>query len=448
MSKTNVSNKTASLEAVARFIIDEAARRGATDCEVSIETSEAVNTTVRLGLVEQLEGAQSRQISLRAFVGQKSATTTSSDFRRPALRRLVKETIALANASEADPFAGLAEARQLAKSGGVADLGLFDPAIPALPVQTKIALALAAEAAARNADPRITNSDGASFSDEGGITVYGNSRGFVGSYPSNYCSLSVATIASTDDEMQVDAWQSVSRTLEGLQSPEAVGTMAAQRALSRLGARTVPSQVVPVVFDPHMAAQLLRQLVSAAVGTSIDRKSSFLVGKLGQVVASNLVTIIDDPLMPGGLASKPFDGEGLPLTRRVIVEAGKLLTYLVSAYAARKLGCEPNSGSTGNLYLQAGEQTPEQIIASISNGLYVTNVTGQGFNPVTGDYSRGASGMWIENGRLAYPVSGIAIASDVLTMFAGITAVGSDLEFRAGTNAPTILIDQMTVAGQ
>jgi len=436
----------ATLESLARLIVEEAALQGATDCEVRLGTSESVDITVRLGSVEQLEGAQSRGVTFGAYVGQKSATTSSSDLSKPALRKMVKDTIALAEASEADPYAGLPEAHHLAK--GVPDLGLYDPNIAAIKIEEKIKLALATETAALKADPRITNSNGASFSDGGGITVYANSRGFLGSYQGNYCSLQVSVVASEHDEMQVNYWGHSSRSFKSLESPESIGKKAAERTLKHLGARKVKSQVVPVVFDPQMSARLIAQFVGAAQGRSIDRKSSFLLDKLGQVVASSHVTIVDDPLMPGRVGSRPFDGEGLPLKRRNIVEQGKLMTYLVDAYAGRKLKCEPNSSATGNLHLLPGTQTPEQIIACVKNGLYLTGVSGPGFNAVTGDYSMGASGIWIEDGKLSYPVSGITIAGNILEMFSAISAVGDDLQFRAATNAPTILIDKMTVAGE
>ena len=439
-------SQAAPLEAIARFILQEAKKQGATDCEVRISTSEAVDITVRNGVVEQLEGAQSRGVHFNAYIGQKSANTSSSDFRRPALIKLIKDTIDLANASEADPYAGLPEARQLATQ--FPELDLFDPSITAIPVEKKIQLALDTEAAALAADPAITNSVGAGFADGGGITVYANSRGFLGSYQATYCSLNVSVVASKDSEMQTNGWHSASRNFKNLESPEHIGSKASARALRQLGAKKVKSQVVPVVYDPQMAGRLVAQFVSAASGTSIDRKSSFLVGKLNEVVASPLVTIVDDPTMPGKLGSRPFDGEGLPLKRRNIISKGKLDTYLVSAYAGRKLDCEPNSSSTGNLYLEPGEKTPEEIIASVKNGLYLTSVSGPGFNGVTGDYSLGASGLWIEDGKLSYPVSGITVASNILEMFAGITAVGNDLEFRSSTAAPTILIDKMTVAGE
>lgn len=446
ISNKGPASKIAVLEGVARFIIEEATRLGATDADVTISTSESVDTTVRLGVVEELQGAQSRGVSLRVFVGKRSASSSSSDLRRPSLRKMVKTTIALARASEEDPTAGLPEAHQFAKN--IPDLGLYDSSIPAIAVEKKIEMALAAEAAARSADPRITNSEGASFSDGGGIHVYATTRGFLGSYAGNWCSLNTQVVASQDGQMQVNGWGSSSRSLAGLESPEAIGKKAAARALRQLGARRVKSQVVPVVFDQQMAARLLGQFVGAASGTAIYRKSSFLLGKLDEVVASKAVTIIDDPLMPGKIGSRPFDGEGLPMRRRTIVDAGKLTTYLVGCYAGRKLGCEPNSASVGNLYLAPGTKSPEEIIASVKNGLYLTSVSGPGFNAVTGDYSLGASGIWIEDGKLAFPVSGITVASNLLDMFAGILEVGNDLEFRSSTNSPTILIDKMTVAGE
>ena len=335
MTSNNNSAKIAVLQGIAAFMLEEATRQGASDCELSIKTSESVDTSVRHGVVEQLEGAQERGVSFKAYVGQKSASAKSSDFRRPALRKLIKSTIALANASEADPFAGLVDKKHLAKK--VPDLDLYDPAIAAMSVDSKIRLAIECEAAALAADPRITNSSGASFSDGGGVYLYANSRGFIGAYPSNYCSLNVSVVAtdpaSPESAMQTNGWHSASRTLAGLETPAHIGAKAASRAIRQLGAKKVKSQVVPVVFDPQMAGRLLAQFVGATKGTSIDRKTSFLLSKLGQVVAAAGVNVVDDPTMPGKLGSKPFDGEGLALKRRHIVKDGKLETYLVDGYA-------------------------------------------------------------------------------------------------------------------
>jgi PmbA protein len=351
----------------------------------------------------------------------------------------------MATASEADPFAGLVEARYLASS--IPDLQLSDPTIARITTEEKIQIALTAEQAARSFDERITNSRGASFTDWSGTTVYANSHGFVGSYTSTHCSISCAVVASAESEMQVGGWSSGALGYGKLETPEQVGSTAAKRALRMLGARKVKSQMVPVVFDPLMAATLLAQFVGAAAGSHVYRNSSFLAGKLNEIVASELVTIIDDPLMIGGLGSRPYDGEGMPAKKRTIVENGRLATYLLSGYSARKLKTEPNGGSTGNLHFAPGASTADDIIASVSNGLYLTSVSGPGFNVVTGDYSRGASGLWIENGKIVFPVEGITIASNMLEMFKAIEAVGNDLIFRSSTCSPTIKIGAMMVAG-
>ncbi|HNA71725.1 MAG TPA: TldD/PmbA family protein [Candidatus Obscuribacter sp.] len=440
---------TAKLEDIAAAIVHQARKLGAAECDVTITTRNAVETSVRLGQVEKLEGAQMRGLQFRALCGAKgtkTASSSTSDFGAKALKQLVKDTIATAEASEEDPYAGLPEPGDLARE--YPDLGLFDPAVEKIPVETKISLAKEAEEVARGADPRITNSEGASFSDSAGQIVHANSRGFLGSYHGSHVSLSVGVVASQDDEMQVGGWWASNRSFDKLESAPAIGLKAAERALRQLGSRKVKSQEVPVVFDPLMAARLIAQFIGAAAGSHIYRKSSFLVDKLGQVVASQGVNIIDDPLMAGRLGSHPFDSEGLPARTRTIIEEGRLVTYLLSSYAARRLHTRPNSGSLGNLYLQAGKESPEEIIGSVKNGLYLTSVSGPGFKVITGDYSLGASGIWIEDGKLAYPVSGITIASDMLSMFAGIEAIGNDLVFRSSTASPTIKIGKMTVAGQ
>lgn len=434
------------LLSVAEFIVAEAKRLGATDCSVVLGAGQSVDLGVRLGNVEELQGAQTQGLDFTAYVGKRVASASSSDLRRRSLTRLVRETIATAKLAQEDPTAGLAESEQMAKV--IPDLKLHDNAASKLPVEDKIKLALATEKAAMGADKRISNSEGASFSENMSVTVRANSRGFIGAYEGSSCSLSASVIAAGDSGMQVGSWWSASRSLDGLASPDEVGKVAAEHALRQLGARQVKSQSCPVVFDPMMAARLVSQLVGAASGGVIYRKSSFLVDKLGKAVASKLVTIIDDPLIEGGLASRPFDSECLPAKKRVIVSEGKLECYLLGVYAARKLGMTPNGAQTSNLYLQAGSLTPEEIIASVKNGLYLTKVSGPGFNQTTGDYSVGASGIWIEDGKLAFPVQGITIAGNVVEMFNGIEAVGNDLVFRSGTNAPTIKIAKMTIAGE
>ena len=437
--------KKQQLQDTAAFAVSEAKRLGATDCEINISAGESFEIGVRNGDVEELQGSQSRGLTLKVFVGQRHTTVSSADFRRAKLTRLLRDAIATAKVSDEDPSAGLADPEHLAKE--VLELDLYDPAIEKITVADRIRIARACEAAAMAADPRITQSSGAGFSDNRGVVVLANSRGFVGSYAASSVSMSASVVAEADQQMQVGSWYSVSRKFAGLENPELVGKIAGEHAVRQLGGRSVESQIVPVVFDPQMAARLVGQFVGAAHGSHVYRKSSFLHDKQGQMVASPLVTIVDDPLIPGGLGSRPFDSEGLPSRRREIVSEGKLACNLIGVYAGRMLKTAPNGGFTSNLYLKPGTQTQEELIASIQNGLFLTGVSGPGFNATTGDYSVGASGIWIENGKLAYPVEGITIASNVVDMFGGIDAIGNDLVFRGGTNSPSIKFRSMTIAG-
>ncbi len=437
---------TQKLESLATFVVSEAKRLGATDCDVSISQYDSVECGVRLGEVEEFKTAKGgRGLKFRALVGKKSAVTNTSDFRRDAIRKVVRSTIAMAKETEADEFAGMPEAHQFAKS--IPALALFDDTLSKLDAARKLDMAMKCEAAARTADPRVTNSEGASFSDHCGAVVLANSRGFMGAYSGSNCSIGASIIASEDGKMQVGSWYHSSRTLAGLDSADSVGKEAARRALRHLGARKVKSQEVPVVFDHLMSARLLGQFIGAAHGSHVYRKSSFLAGKVGEVVAVKDLVIVDDGLIPGALGSHPFDGEGLPTTKRVLVQDGKLQSYLVDSYSGRKLGLEPNGGSTANLFIKAGTLSPEEIIKSVKSGLYLTSVSGPGFNAVSGDYSMGASGIWIENGELAYPVEEITVAGNVLEMFQSIEAIGNDLAFRSRTCAPTLKIGKMMVAG-
>ncbi len=440
--------KKEQLQATADFVVAEAKRLGASDCEVTIAAGQSVDIGVRLGEVEELQGAQTQGLEFTAYVGTRHASMSTADLKRRSLTRLVRDTIATAKLAEEDPYAGLAESKFFAR-GKLPELDLLDAAASKLAVKDKIEMAMAAEKAALGSDKRVSNSEGAGFSESQRVLVMANSRGFSGAYEGSNCSIGANVIAAdTDGSMQVGGWYSQSRSLAGLQSPEEVGRIAAEHALRQLGARRVKSQSCPVVFDPDMAARLVVQFVGAASGPQIYRKSSFLVGKRGKSVAASAVNIIDDPLIAGGLASRPFDGEGLASARRVIVGEGKLECYLLGVYAARKLNEDPNGGSFSNLYLEAGKETPEEIIASVANGLYLTSVSGPGFNATTGDYSVGASGLWIENGKIAFPVQGITIAGNVVEMFNGIEAIGSDLVFRGRVNAPTLKIGKMMIAGE
>jgi PmbA protein len=410
---------------------------------------------VRLGEVETVKHAREQHIAVRVFVGQSVAAASTSDLSPDSVGRLVEEAVSLARITSPDEFAGLPDAAELA--GRVPDLGLDDPAGHDLAPEDKIELARRCERAALDVDPRITNSEGADFSNGRGRYAYANSHGFAGEYRTSSFSLSVSPVATQNGEMQRDGWYHVSRQRARLDAPEEIGRTAARRALRRLGARRVPTATVPVIFDPDMAASLLRHVAAAATGPSLYRGASFLLNRLGQTIAGPSVTIVDDGTLPGALGSRPFDGEGLPVRRTTLVDRGVLSSYLLDTYSGKKLGlpsthhaARDGSGvsvSTTNLHLAAGPTDPRDLIRSVKNGLYVTELIGFGVNGVTGDYSRGAVGLWIEHGELAYPVEEITVAGNLLEMFQAIQGVGNDLVLRDRTSAPTVLIGKMVVAG-
>lgn len=442
-----MKNQISQLEGLAAFVVKEGKRLGATASNVTIEAGDGVSIGVRMGEVDKLSGADGRDLTFRAFVGQNSATTSTSDFRRASLTKMVRNTIAIARASVADEFAGLPDAQFLVSLAGIPDLDLYDPSLAKVAVEKKIELALAAERAARAYDKRITNTQRSGFADGTTIHVYANSHGFVGSYTKASCHLYVSCIAEEAGKMEGGHWGSPARRLDDLESAQAIGEKAAERALRMLGAKKVKTQVAPVVYDQFMAGRLVGQLISAASGTAIYRGMSFLVGKLGEKIAADNVTIVSDGHMKGALGSKPFDGEGLTTARRTIIGAGVLETFLIDAYAGRKLKTNPNGASAPNLHLVPGKATQEEIIASVSSGLFLTSVSGMGFNGTTGDYSMGASGIWIEDGKLTYPVSEITVASNILEMFAGIEMVGNDLDLNH-SSSPTLKIKSMSVSGE
>lgn len=433
------------LEQLAQFVIKEAKRLGATDSAVSISLSDSLSTDVRLGEIEKQEGAQEAGLNFTAFVGQKSVTCSSTDFRKSALTSLVRQTIAMAKETEADIFDGLIDKALLATN--IPDLDLFDLSLSKISTDKKIQLAMAADKVAKQFDSRITSSD-AGFYDVSTVVVYANSNGFIGSYKASYCALTASAIAKDDNGVMQNAyWSSDGHFFADLLSPESIGSTAAERALRYLGARKTETQVVPVVFENAMASRLLAQFCSALNGRSIYTNSSIMTGKLDQVVANEKIQIIDNPLIPRALGSFPFASEGLPAIRRNIVKDGVLQTYLLDGYAARKLGMKPNGAQTGNLYIEPGQLSVEEIIAPIKSGLLLTKVFGSGFKQVTGNYSVGAAGMWIENGEIAYPVHEITVAGNMLDMFKNIEAVGND-PYKSAKSSPTLKIASMTVAGK
>jgi PmbA protein len=437
-------------------LLARAKKRGATDADVVVADGDTFDVQVRLSAVDRLTKAREKRLGLRVFIGNRSASASTSDFSQASLEQVVSDTCSLAGAVVEDPVSGLPSADLMARA--LPDLDLYDPT--KLDTESQIALARRAEEAALAADPRITNSEGADFSSYAGRVVLANSHGFVGEYRSSSFSVSVSPIATgTEAEgMQRDYWYAAQRKFSRLDSPESVGKEATRRTVRRLGARKVPTQRAPVIFDQETAGSLLGNLCSAISGYSLYKGASFLIGQLGKPLFPDFVTIYDDGLMPGGFGSRPFDGEGLPSRTQTIIDRGILKSYLLDSYSGRKLGMpstgnasrgvgdSPSAGPT-NFYLAPGAASPTDIIRSVKQGLYITELIGFGINMVTGDYSRGAAGYWIENGELAYPVEEITIAGDLKEMFAHIEMVGSDLEFRGRIASPTIKISEMMIAG-
>jgi PmbA protein len=430
---------------------------GAVEADAFMVEEELQTVQVRLGTVESLKHARENRCSLRIFTESGSASATTSDLSPGALARLVDESVRLAQVTRRDEHSGLPSGEALARD--IPDLQLWDPEGHAMGLEEKIDWARRAEAAALESDARVRNSEGAEFYNRQGRVAYASTGGFAAGFRVSSFALSVTPVASDDGDMERDYWYTSARRLADLKPPEEIGREAARRAVRRLGGRKGQTTEVPVIFDPETAASLIRGVAVAASGPSLYRGTSFLVGQRGKTIASPRVTIVDDPLMPLGLGSRPFDGEGLPSRRTVLVDRGVLSSYLLDTYSARRLGLtatghaarEDGGGVTvgyTNLYLEPGSWTPEEIIRSVDRGLYVTELIGFGVNYVTGDYSRGAVGFWIEGGELTYPVEEITVAGNLRQMMQDVEMVGNDLAFRDRTAAPTLKISRLTVAGQ
>ncbi|MGH9432993.1 MAG: TldD/PmbA family protein [Terriglobia bacterium] len=446
------------LQNIAQDLTRRAMRAGATAADVIVREGDEFSATVRMGQIENLKEAASKILGLRVFKGSRSANSYSSDFSPASLARLVERTLAMAGATSEDPANGLAERETLGQYAG--DLGLYFPDVMEIPVERRIAMARQAEEAAFASDSRIRNSEGATFEASSGTQAYASSHGFAGSYRSSYCGFSVVPVAvdGASGGMQRDYWYSAARHAKGLEAPESVGKKAAARTLRKLGARKVATSRVPVIFDAETARSLLGHIFEAVRGDAIYRNASFLAGKLNETVAGENITVTDDGLRPSGFGSRPFDDEGVPPAVTPVIEKGVLRNYLLNSYTARKLNLRTTgnasrgaSGPPGvgpkNFYLQPGTRSPEEMIRSVKNGFYVTELIGFGVNIVTGDYSRGASGMWIENGELAYPVEEVTIAGNLPEMLRHVAEVGSDLEFRSPLASPALRVEGLTIAG-
>jgi len=433
--------------------VETALTRGADSAEVSILTDTEFSVSVRNSEIENLIESGSRRIGIDIFVDGRKAIVTSSDISGESIDQLLAEGVELARVMDRDEFAGLPDKDEL---GAVADdLEIFDDTASSVTTADKIDMAMKLEQAATAIDSRII-SDGASCSTVTLNSILANSLGFCESFERTSSSISVScavedrpSSGENKGKKQSSWWYSTSISFADLDPVEKVAARAVERALRKLGAVKPKTCEVPVVFDDVTARQLLSYVASAAGGSSIYRKSSFLVDRLGEEIGSPLVTVIDDPLMKKRPGSRPFDGEGVRSRPKTIVNAGTLENYLLSSYQARKLGLKTtgNAGGSSNLYMVAGEHSPEDIIADVDNGLYLNSMAGPGANWSTGDFSQGAQGIWIRGGKLAEPVSEFTVTGTFAQMLSGIVMVGSDLEWRGSINCPTLRIDSMTISG-
>lgn len=445
----------ANVTEIAAKVANLAKSRGADAAEVLVRDGAELSVQVRLGNPEFVQEAGSRALGLRVFRDKREAVTYTSDMRDISLERFVDETVELAKLSEPDEFHTLPEKFSQSQP----DLNLYDEAVLSMDAKAALEVATDAEKAALDYDERVTNSDGASWSRNVGAVGFANSAGFAGGYRGSYVSFSVMPICDdTDNKKRNGYWWSGSRFLNDLEEPAAIGVLAAQRTLATLGSRKIDTCQVPVIFDRDSSRSIIGTVAGLANGSSFYRKSSYLVEREGTLVASPLVTIVDDPLIPCAPGSKPFDGEGQAVRKNVLVKEGVLNEVLCDTYTARKLG-RTSTGSAGrgvgggpgptttNLVLTEGEYSRDDIIAATERGLLVMSMMGYGFNAVTGDFSRGASGFWIEDGKIQFPVSEITISSNFDDMLKGIDMIGNDADRRTSTVAPTLRIANMMISG-
>jgi PmbA protein len=437
--------RLARLQATIDDLLSEAKRRGASAAEAVVSGSAGLEVGVRLGEVETVEHTRDNGLGITVYFGQRKGSASTSDLSPDAVREAVRAACAIANHTQPDPCAGLADPERLATQ--LPDLDLYHPWD--LPVEEAIRLAVACEDAARDTDPRITNSEGTSLSSHSGVQVYGNSLGFIGGYPSTRHGLSCAVIAQEGESMQRDYWWTSARAAADLDDPAAVGRRAAERTLARLGARQIGTRQAPVVFRAEVATGLLRNLTGAINGAALYRGASFLLDHLGKRIFPEFVRIYEDPLLPRGLSSAPFDGDGVATAAKDFVTGGVLRSYVLDTYSGCRLGMPTtgNAGGVRNLHIEMGPLDLPGLLREMGTGLLVTELMGSGVNPVTGDYSRGAAGFWVEGGEIAFPVEEITIAGNLKRMYQGLAAVANDCDFPGSTRTGSWLIDEMTIAG-
>ncbi len=436
----------ADLDALVSFALDETRRLGATAAEVGISIDTGLSVTARLGEVETLEYQRDRGMGVTVYRGKRKGSASTGDLSHQAITDTVTKAVSIAGFTAEDPCSGLPDPDMIAKV--IPDLDLNHP----WNIEPEAArdLAIACEAAALGFDKRIGNSDGASLSTHQGLRVFGNTLGFLGGYASTAHSLSCVVIAGKDDDMQREYWYSSVRDWRELEDGVAIGQRAAQRALDRLGATKLGTCTAPVLFVPELARGFLGHFLGAIRGGSQYRKASFLLDAAGQQVFPDWFALSERPHIPKALASAPFDSEGVATKNRELVAGGVLDGYLLSTYSARKLGLKTtgNAGGVHNLIASSGTQDFASLLQTMGRGLVVTELMGQGINGVTGDYSRGAAGFWVENGVMSRPVHEITIAGNLKDLYRNIVAVGSDVDARGGVRTGSILVEQMTIAGE
>ncbi len=447
MSEVEVVGPEALPELQARVerILAEARRQGASACEVAVSVEQGLSTTVRQGEVETVEFNRDQGFGITLYVGQRKGSASTSASGEDAIRETVAAALAIAKHASEDECAGLADAALMARD--LPELDLYHPW--SISPDQAVEQALICETAAFGVDKRVTKADGTTLNTHQGCRVYGNSHGFVGGYASTRHSLSCVMIAEAEGQMQRDYWYDVNRIGEQLADPASIGRRAAERTAARLGARPVPTCEVPVLFAAELATGLFGSFLGAISGGNLYRKSSFLEGTLGQRLFPEWVTIDERPHIPRAMASATFDNDGLATYAKPFVEKGELVSYVLGTYSGRKLGLPStaNAGGVHNLFVSHGLEDQAALLRRMGRGLLVTELMGQGLNMVTGDYSRGAAGYWVENGEIQFPVQEVTIAGNLKDMFRQIVAIGSDLELRGNIRTGSVLIERMTVAG-
>ena len=443
---TNSRDSQAQLEQMVEDLLTEAKKQGASAAEAGVSSDTGLSINVRMGEVETIEHTRDQGLGVTVFMGQRKGTASTTDFSPQAVRDTVRAACNIASHTTEDPYSGLADAELMARD--LPDLDLYHPWD--IDVEAAIELGAACEDAALKLDARISNSEGASVSSHNGLQVYGNSHGFIGGYPSSRHSLSCAVVGEQDHAMQRDYWYTTARRADDLEAAAAVGRRAGERTLARLGARRISTRQAPVLFQADVAVSLLRSFTAAVNGSGLYRHSTFLLDHLGRQVFPEFVRIRENPLLVRGLASAPFDSEGVATRAQDFVLDGVLTGYVLGSYSARRLGMQTtgNAGGVRNLSIEPGQLSLEDLLTTMDSGLLVTEMMGHGVNMVTGDYSRGAAGFWVENGEIQFPVEEVTIAGNLKQMFSQLVAIGSDEEKRGSIRTGSWLIERMTIAGE